>query len=847
MEINHPSILHNSQNLDQSLINALPVCVFRTDRHGTITFVNPPLQSKLQLPLSDILGKTVSELFPDYLCRQHHDDDRFVIRSGEMIRKIEENVNPVTGEKSYIEIIKAPIYGNEDPLTGAWTETSGTKRDESDQAKGEQVIGVQGAFWDISAKVRVEQATAERESLLKVIARDSPDQIILLDQSLEVLYANRGIPGEEKHDLQNKPLSEVFKSDWPRIRATLTTTLREGTPGNFETRMSDADNVVHYLETRVLRLPPGMSGSPARLHLTTTDTTQQNHHQQERQQASAVFNFAREAIVFIDRRGNIVNINRAFTDITGYRLGEIAGRSPRFLLSKSISREKFREILTQVSSNRYWQNELKIKTSDGPDIDTVVAVSATSDNSGAIGSFVVLLTDISRQKKHQQHLEHIAHYDPLTHLPNRFLLGKRLNRAMSHAQESGSRLAVLYIDLDGFKAVNDRHGHLIGDKLLVDIAKRMLVNLDQRDTIARLGGDEFMVVVPDIDSRPRKEKYFEKLLKSISQPVHSEVGVIEVSASLGVSYYPQQDALEADQLIRQADVAMFKAKVHGKNRFEIFDTMKERSQRDTRQLHAELEQALVHNQLRLFFQPKVNMKTGTIIGAEVLLRWQHPIRGLLVPKDFLRADLNEQLAIDLDKWVIDHTLEQISRWKITNQDFDISINVSIPMLEQEDFSTRLARQLLQHPEINPSSITLEVLESSAVQDVDQISLVMRATSALGIRFSLDDFGTGYSTLNLLKKLPAKELKIDRTFVKDMLMDEDDLTIIRGVMGLASAFDKTVIAEGVESEQHGLALIKMGCHYAQGYGIAIPMNADDFSAWARQWKAYPSWLKITAPA
>lgn len=682
----------------------------------------------------------------------------------------------------------------------------------------------------------------DTQALLKTVAEYSPDHVMLLDHQLRVQYANRGLLGKDAQALLNQPIGDLMPDDKALLESALNSTLASAEPATFETQHLDGQGHLHFLETRAVRLPPHPTKGLAQLHLTTTDITQRVKYEQELRQAAAFFSQSREAILILDSAGRIQNINSAFQELTGYRLPHVSDKRPRMLLAPGLPRNTFRHIIQYVSHHDYWQEELKISTRDCRTVDVSASVSAIKNDQGIITTFVILLMDISRQKQHQKHLERIAHFDTLTHLPNRILLGKRLNDAMTQAKSSDSRLAVLYIDLDGFKTVNDRHGHQIGDRLLMDIARRMESVLHERDTLGRLGGDEFMVIVPDIDSRPRRNDYFYRILQAISLPVHSEAGVIEVSASLGVAYYPHNDHLEAEQLIRQADLAMFKAKINGKNRFEIFDPARLRNLHDAGHLESELQRALEHNQFSLLFQPKVNMSTGAVLGAEALLRWRHPQRGLLSPNEFLRAGLSDELVVALDRWVINHCLHQISQWKSDNHNVKVSINLTLRTLEQTNFSTELAKLLLNFPEINPSLITFEVLESSAVEDVNLVSLVMRATSALGIGFSLDDFGTGYSTLNLLKKLPAREMKVDRSFVHDMLANEDDLTIIRGIMGLAKAFDKQVVAEGVESEQHGLALMKLGCVYGQGYAIAPPLEPAEFIHWSQRWQAFPSWLQ-----
>ena len=683
-----------------SLVNSLPLCIYRIDLDGKLTFVNKELQSQLQLPKQQLLGKTAYDLYPDELAEKYRQDDANVIESEQMLHEVEKNINPATQSHDYVEVIKAPVW--------------------DDQGN---VVGVQGAFWNVTDRI------------------------------------------EQEHNLK---------------------------------------------------------------------------------QAAAVFTYAKEAVLIANQDGYITDVNNAFSVITGYSKADIVNQIPRFLISSKNIKKLFKDVLVFTRAHGFWHGELQLHHKfQSQSISVQCSISAVTSDKGEITSYVILLTDITKQKEYQKQLELIALYDPLTRLPNRLHLSEKLNRAMKQARESQCRLAVLYIDLDGFKEVNDRNGHHVGDQLLVDISSKMQSILGKQDTVARLGGDEFVVVLPDYDNREDKNVLLSNLLQSISMPIHSATGVIEVSGSLGMTFYPQAESVDADHLIRQADVAMYQAKMQGKNRYAVFDVQKEQEQKSSQMLMVQLHSALVGDEFRVVYQPKVNMVNGAVVGVEALLRWQHPSQGLLAPEEFMSAVAEGNLVVAIDHWVIEHVVGQLQDWRRIGLDFTLSINVSIKTLEEPDFSHWLASLLLKYPGVDASKIILEVLESSAVEDVDQISLVIRASKQLGVSFSLDDFGTGYSTLNFLKKLPADELKIDRTFVRDMLHDEDDLAIIKGVLGLALAFDKKVVAEGVESEEHGLALLKLGCEQAQGYVIAKPMSAQDLVLWVRSWQPFKSWTAYSS--
>jgi diguanylate cyclase (GGDEF)-like protein len=436
-------------------------------------------------------------------------------------------------------------------------------------------------------------------------------------------------------------------------------------------------------------------------------------------------------------------------------------------------------------------------------------------------------------------LKRAAHYDALTGLPNRVLLADRLQQAMNNSLRRNQSLAVAYLDLDGFKVVNDKHGHNVGDQLLIAIAQRMSEALRDGDTLARIGGDEFVAVFVDLERTQDCEPILERLLHACVEPVQIGNAALQISASIGVTVYPQ-DGADSEQLMRHADQAMYQAKQAGKNRYLLFDVAHYVAIKKQHESLDDIRQALERREFVLYYQPKVNMKTGQVFGAEALIRWQHPERGLLPPAAFLPIIEDHEISVQLGEWVIETALTQLSLWHDAGLDITVSVNISARQLQQSDFAARLFEQLAAHPAVPHHRLELEILETSALEDIAQISSIMHACQGVGVRFALDDFGTGYSSLTYLKRLPAELLKIDQSFVRDMLEDPDDLAIIKGVIGLAAAFHRQVIAEGVETIAHGVSLLSLGCELAQGYGIARPMPADELLHWVATWRPDASW-------
>ena len=451
---------------------------------------------------------------------------------------------------------------------------------------------------------------------------------------------------------------------------------------------------------------------------------------------------------------------------------------------------------------------------------------------------------IKAQEEYRVRLERIAHYDGLTNLPNRVLLGDYLNQAMSQCQQRNRSLVVALMDLDDLKVINDTYGHSVGDELLVEVSHRMKAALRESDTLAHIGGDEFIAVMTDLENIEDSEVVLARLLKAAADVVTVGGYAIKTSVSIGLTLYPQ-DNVDADQLVRHADQAMYIAKQSGKNCYHLFDTAKNNEIETLQQQIGDIRSALDRREFVLHYQPKVNMHTGEVVGVEALIRWQHPDRGIIPPLEFLPVIEGHDVSLELGEWVIATALKQISLWKNAGINLPISVNISAYQLQQTNFTDSLAALLAARGEVNPNSLELEILETSALSDISRVYNTMTACHALGVRFALDDFGTGYSSLTYLKRLPAYLIKVDQSFVRGMLNDADNLAIVEGVVGLATAFQREVIAEGVETIAHREALLQLGCELGQGYGIARPMPASDIPKWATSWRAEQSWWSADA--
>ena len=459
--------------------------------------------------------------------------------------------------------------------------------------------------------------------------------------------------------------------------------------------------------------------------------------------------------------------------------------------------------------------------------------------------FILLARDITERRQHLEDVSWQAGHDALTGLPNRMLLSDRFTRATSSTLRQKCLLAVCMLDLDGFKPVNDTYGHAMGDRLLLEVSERLNRCVRGEDTVARLGGDEFVLLLGDLKDIAETELMLQRIQAEVTAPYLFAEAPIRISASIGVTVYPLDDA-DPDTLLRHADLAMFEAKQGGRSRYEMFNVAQDQQGQNYRQLAQRVQQALENGEMRLFYQPKVDMRTGKVVGMEALIRWQHPERGLLPPMEFLPLVEQTKLMVDIGDWVMHEALNQMALWSAAGHAWPVSVNIAPRHFQHPEFLSRLKALLAQHGQVPAHLLELEIVESAALGDVLHVGqLIADCQRELGVRFALDDFGTGYSSLTYLKRLPVDTLKIDQSFVRDILSDQEDLALVKGVIGLACVFKRALVAEGVESAAHGALLLRLGCDVAQGYGVARPMAGADVLAWSEHYAPDPSWSAVAA--
>jgi diguanylate cyclase (GGDEF)-like protein/PAS domain S-box-containing protein len=812
--------LRESRHLLQLFIEHAPVALAMFDREMRYLSVSRRWLEDYGLVGRDVIGQSHYEVFPDvpeqwvnaHQCglageTLHADDDRFERADGR------------------VQWVRWEII--------PWRTGDGS------------VGGIVLFAEDVTERKRAEKELFESRELLEIFIKHAPVALAMFDREMRYLSVSRRWL-EDYHLVESEIIGRSHYEVVPDLPERWKEGHRRGLAGERvhveEDRFDRADGAVEWSRWEVIPWRTG-DGSVGGIVLFAEDVTERRAVEDRLRLGATVFTGAREGITITDRTGNILEVNDAFTRITGYTRKEVLGRNPRVLKSGLHSKEFYESMWTSLNREGRWSGEIWNRTKSGDIYPEMLTINAIHNASGEVEQYVGLFTDITELKEKEQRLEHIVRYDALTGLPNRALFADRLRQAMAHTHWKKGLLAVASFDVDGFKGINDRYGQATGDGLLTALAFRMKRTLREGDTLARLGGDEFAAVILDLEDNRACLATLNRLLAAAGEEAQIGEVMLRVSASAGVTFYPQEEDVDADVLLRQAGQAMYQAKLAGRNCFRMFDPGQDQIVRGRHENIEHIRQALAARQFVLYYQPKVNMRTGKVIGAEALIRWQHPERGLLPPGMFLPVIEDHPLAVELGEWVVETALTQMESWMTEGFELPVSVNVSAIELQSPDFADRLRARLAAHPQVKPADLELEVVETSAVQDVMRTSQLLTACREIGVAIGLDDFGTGYSSLTYLKRLPANVLKIDQSFVRDMLEEPENLTILEGVLGLAAAFHRRVIAEGVETAEHGLMLLQMGCDLAQGFGIAASMPARELRAWAAAWRPDPRWSEV----
>jgi len=573
-----------------------------------------------------------------------------------------------------------------------------------------------------------------------------------------------------------------------------------------------------------------------------------NSLQGEKERIAVTLNSIGDAVATTSLAGRIEAMNPAAERLTGLSEAEAQGQELHAVFD--MANQFGPQLLQRAASAACRGGEVRkmggqqLRDRNGRQRD-VEYTAAPIRADGAVQGAVLVFRDVSENLHLMQRISWQSQHDILTGLPNRTALAVRFEHEMAAARDSGAVMAVCLFDLDDFSRINAAGGQALGDEVLKQAASRLHDFSGQRHYVARLGGDEFVMLLPQLPDQAGAEERLRGVLSALQRSYVCGGQTVDLSACVGVALFSGGD-ISADGLLRRADQALYQAKLQGRGKVHFFDARQDEQVRTHHNRRAEVRAALHKGELCLHYQPKVDMRAGRVIGMEALLRWRHAERGIIGPLDFLPFVEHTDLIADIGEWVLRDALRQLAGWHAQGHAWTVSVNIAARHFQRDDFTERLRAILDECPDAPPQLLELEVLESSALHDVEHVRGIMRDCQALGIRFALDDFGTGYASMSYLKRLPAETLKIDQSFVRNMLSDPDDLHLVRAVISLAQAFGRQAIAEGVETVEHGAALLQLGCSLAQGYGIARPMPPEAVGAWAAAYVAPAEWRRsVTA--
>lgn len=816
----------------RSLIVTSPIPYILLNTKQQITFLNDTFIKTFGYTIKDIptIAAWREKAYPDQQYREHvaYSWNRYVKEfqtSADMLSPIEVNIQSKYGKThTALKSLSENIDNSGSEYTIVLYDITERKRAEEQlqisKHQLEKVIeGAELGYWDWNYKTGEHYVNDRWLSMLGLFQHQMKNSI----SDWELLI----------HPDDKQAAMDLVKTHIKSNQAYVAEFRMQHVDGHW-VWIQGAGAVVEYDE---------LTKEPLRLCGTHQDITARKKIEEKLLLSARVFSDTYEGILITDANNIIIDVNPAYCDITGYSREEVIGQTPDILNSGMQSEAFYGDIWQELQEQGHWQGEVRHRKKDGQVYVELLTFSQLLDDNGQVINYIGIFTDITDRKQQQEKLSLMAHYDLLTGLPNRVLFADRFYQAIAHSKRTKSQLAVCFLDLDHFKPVNDNYGHEVGDQLLIQVAERIKASLREEDTVSRQGGDEFAFLLNDVDSFEHCKLTLERLHRSLAQPYLIDGYAHNISASTGVTIFPSDNS-DIDTLLRHADQAMYQSKQAGRNRYQLFDTQDDQDVVNKHHRLAEIERGLINNEFTLYYQPKVNMMTGEVFGVEALLRWLHPEKGLLPPLSFLPFIDGTDLEIMIGQWVINEALEQLQYWNQQGIKLEVSVNIASHHLRSPLFCTQLSDALAEYSAVDPHSLQLEILESSALGDLDAISSIIKTIqNTFGVNVALDDFGTGYSSLTHLRNLSANTLKIDQSFVRDILEDPSDYAIIEGVIGLANAFNRKVIAEGVESQEHGEILIMMGCEQAQGYGIAKPMPADQFVDWLNNYQPNQVWVEF----
>ncbi len=676
-----------------------------------------------------------------------------------------------------------------------------------------------------------ERALRESEDRYRSLVELSPDAIVA-HRDGEIVFANQAavtmFGASRAEDIVGRSLSDLVHPDQQR------------TVDMMQAGKNDETAEERYLEEKLHRFDGGsidieVAGSPIvyegrpAIQLVIRDITERRRAEEELRLAATVFQTTAEAIMVCDAGNRIKAINPAFTRITGYPLEGVLGKSPSILSSGRHDKEFYREMWNRLTLKGQWEGEVWNRRKSGEVFPEWLSITAIKDRWGNVVEYVAVASDITKRKQNEEHIRRQANYDALTDLPNRALFSDRLSRSIIAGRRESGMVALLFVDLDRFKTVNDTLGHARGDMLLEKVARRLLDCVREADTVARLGGDEFTIILRNINRSADAAGVAEEVIESLGRPFQLDGNEAFIGGSVGITIYPD-DASDPETMLRNADMAMYKAKEAGRNVYRFFTPEMDKQALARMTLEHDLRYAVERGEFMLVYQPIVTAGDGDLAGVEALLRWNHPSRGVVAPAEFIQVAEDMGVIMQLGEWVLREACRQTKDWRNAGApDFWISINLSSAQIKRGLTADRIA-SVLEEADLPPEFINFEITEHMIIGDSWESVAWLDAVNAMGFKLAIDDFGTGYSSISYLRRLPVDMLKIDGSFVATVPENHENAALIKAIIALARALGIQVVGEGVETEEQQAFLTEHGCDFIQGYHPGRPMLAGEFEAY-----------------
>ncbi len=800
----------------KNLIYAMPDVVCLRAPDGTILACNPKFEALLGRSESELIGRCLYQIIPPHSAAKIRDHDQMVLKTGQSARFEDDVVFVTDGHKASIETIKTLV------------------RDKSGR-----LIGLLAVSRDITQRRQTEAQNQAQADFLRLLVDHIPNQIFWKDKELNYLGCNQTfaeqtgldspeqVKGLSDYDLPtNRDYADSYRAWDQRVLASGKAELA------IEEEYRRANGERGTMLTSKLPIRDQQQQVIGLLGI-GVDITERNRVEAEQRLTAAVFENSAEAMVITDPKFKIVRINRSFSTITGFSSAETKDQPLTRFNRHSSAQELVRRIGAALRNQGHWHGELTALRKDGSEFPAILTISEVRDSMQRVRQYVLVFTDITEQKSTEKKLAELAHCDNLTGLPNRRMLKQRLEQSVRSAARNQSQTALIFIDVDYFKNINDSYGHEVGDHVLIELSQRLSTPLRADDTLARIGGDEFVVLLDPIQHPEQPAIVASKLMEALTDPyVLPDGQEHRLSASMGIALYPR-DGEDPSTLLRNADTAMYRAKESGRNNYAFYTESLTQHALDQVQLRNALHQAIEQDQLSLYYQPQFDLASGKLIGVEALLRWHHPERGAISPGYFIPIAEQTGMITSLGLWVLNRACSDGARWHKAGYDFGtLAVNIAGAQIQRAIFVDEV-KNVIKATGMPADKLELEVTENFIMKDPQATIKDMNTLRELGIALAIDDFGTGYSSLNYLKQLPINKLKIDQSFVRDIPQDPNDMAIAEAVIALGKALKLRVLAEGVETQAQAQFLLNHDCSEVQGFLFGHPQAVDEIEALLRK--------------